>query len=109
MGVEKLQEYIDSVAELEKSYSKVLKYKDIVGTVSRYLTTQPYKMTISNVQVGFVATEEREYTLNGDEWPTAKQLAETLSDYINKRNMTRQLFTSLSEAQRNSVKPPPDI
>lgn len=109
MSVEKLQEYIDSVAELEKSYSSVIKYRDIVGIVSRYLITQPYKMTVSNVQVSFVATGEREYTLNGDEWPTAKKLAEVLADYIGRRNKTKMLYSSLSESQKQTVKPPPDI
>lgn len=109
MAVDKLQEYINSIDELKKAYSKVQKYGAIIGEVAKYINRFPYKMTVSNVQVSFVISEEREYTLNGDNWPSAKQLAEVLSDYIQKRNKTKTLYQSLSGAQRDSVKPPPDI
>ena len=109
MAVEKLQEYIDSVADLESSYAKVIELREIVGTVSRYLITAPYKMTVSNVGVSFTVTSDREYTLNGDKWPSAKQIAEILSDYISKRGKTKMLYSSLSGTQRSSVKPPPEM
>jgi len=62
MSVEKLQEYIDSVDELQKAYSKVREYGTTIGDVARYLNNFPYKMTVSNVQVSFVVSGEREYT-----------------------------------------------
>jgi hypothetical protein len=109
MSAEKLQEYIDSIDELQKAYSKVKEYGAIIGDVSRCLITSPYKMTVSNVKVSFPLTADREYSLNADNWPSAQQLAEVLSDYISKREKVKRLYSSLSEAQRNSVKPPPDI
>lgn len=109
MAVEKLQEYIDSVDELEKAYLKVRGYGEIIGDTARYLNNFPYKMTVSNVQVSFVVSEKREYTLDGNNWPSAKQLAEALSDYVSKRKRVKQLYSSLSEAQRSSMKPPRDI
>ncbi len=66
-------------------------------------------MTVSNVQVAFTATADREYTLTGDKWPSAKQLAEALSDYIKKRTQSRRLYNALTFAQRDPLKPHPDI
>jgi len=109
MAVEKLQEYVDSVDELQKAYSKVREYGAIVGDVARCLNNFPFKMTVSNVQVSFVVTGEGEYHLDGNNWPSAKQLAEVLSDYISKRERAKNLYASLSSAQKQSVKPPPDI
>lgn len=109
MSVEKLQEYINSVDELQKAYSEVRKYGAIIGDVGKYLNNYPYKMTISNVQISFPITADREYSLNGDDWPSAKQLAEALADYIRKRERVNELYYSLSDAQRDSVKPPPKI
>ena len=109
MAAEKLQEYIDSVEQLQQAHSRVQKLSKPIGEVFRYLSLYPYKMTVSNANVNFVVTAEREYALNSDEWPSAKQLAEVLSDYINKRVRMQHLYESLSGTQRQSVKPPPEI
>ena len=109
MSVEKLQEYIDSLEELKKAYTKVREYGGTISDTGRYLNNFPYKMTVSNVQVGFQIVAEREYTLNGDDWPTAKQLAEALSDYISKRSKSKTLYQSLTEPQRGTIQPHPDI
>ncbi len=109
MAVEKLQEYIDSVDQLEKAYSKVKTISEPIGETYRYLSLYPYKMTVSNVNVPFTVTSDREYTLNGDNWPTAKQLGEALSDYIKKRERVKTLYQSLSGPQKGTVKPPPEI
>ena len=109
MSVEKLQEYIDSVEQLQQAYAKVRKLKEAIDEPYRYLVTQPYKMTVSGVDVSFVVTGDREYTLNGKDWPTAKQLGEVLSYYIKKREQVAFLYQSLSQAQRDSVVPPPKI
>jgi hypothetical protein len=108
MEVEKLQEYIDSVDELQKAYSGVRKQGELIAYVGRYLNNFPYKMIVSNAQVSFVAGE-REFDLNADKWPSAKQLAETLSDYTKKRVRARNLYQSLSKAQREQIKPHPEI
>lgn len=109
MEAEKLQEYIEAVDELQKAYLKVREYGSTIGDVARYLNNYPYKMIVSNVQVNFVIPEEREYSLDGNTWPSAKQLAEVLSDYVAKRDKVKRLYSSLSDAQRSSVKPPPEI
>jgi hypothetical protein len=109
MAAEKLQEYINSVDELQKAYSEVRKLGEIIANVGRYLNNFPYKMNVSNVPVKFVLSEDVEYRMNGDSWPSAKKLAEILSDYINKRHQVQRLYASLSDAQRNTVKPPSDI
>lgn len=109
MSVEKLQEYIDSLEELQKAHAKVKQHGALIANVGGYLSNFPYKMTVSNVGVSFPVGGSRELTLNGNDWLTAKQIAELLSDYISKRERARHLYQSLSDAQRGSVKPHPDI
>lgn len=107
--LEKLQEYIEAKGALEKAYTLVRNYGQIIGDVERYINCYPYKMTMSNTGVSFIVAEEREYTLNGDEWPTAKQLATALSDYLNKRIKARHLYDSLSDSQKSTIQPHPNI
>lgn len=106
---EKLQEYLNSVGELEKARSKVRKYGEQLTEVARALNNHPHKVTVSNAQVMFPITEDREYVLNANDWPSAKQLAEVLSDYIQKRTKASKLYSSLTEAQKAQLKPHPDI
>ena len=109
MVLEKLQEYIDSKEELQKAYNKLRQYGTIIGDVHRYIVMFPYQMTVSNVDVGFPITAEREYTLNGNQWPKAKQIAEALADYLKKRIKSKRLYDSLSDAQRQTIQPHPDM
>ena len=109
MGVEKLQAYIDAVTEAEKSRAKVSEYGKTVANVAGYLNNFPYKMTVANAETSFVITADREFTLNADEWPSAKQLAQVLSDYIQKRDTVKTLYGSLSDEQKSQIKRSPDM
>ncbi len=106
---EKLQKYIDATNELRESYNKVRDYGILIADVARYLNNFPYKMIVSGVNVGFPIIPEREYGLGGNDWPTAKQLAEILADYLHKRVRAKKLYDSLSNAQRQTIQPHPDI
>ena len=106
---EQLQAYIDSVDALQKAYFLVREYGDLIADVGRYLNNYPYKMIVTNAQVDFTMTGNREFTLNADKWPSAKKLAEVLSDYIKKRDRARILYQSLSPAQKGQMKPHPEI
>jgi hypothetical protein len=109
MATEKLQEYIDSVDELQKARSEVGKIGKLIANVAGYLNTFPYKMNVSNVGVKFVVSGDVDFRMNGDSWPSAKQLAELLADYIEKRYKVHRLYASLTDAQRNTMKSPPDL
>ena len=109
MTLEKLQGYIDSKEELQKAYFKLREYGTIIGDVQRYINNCPYKMTVSNVDVGFTMTAEREYVLDGNKWPAAKQIAEALADYLAKRIKSKRLYDFLSAAQRQTIQPHPNI
>ena len=107
MSSQKLQEYIDSLNDLKNASTEVENYGKIIAIVGRYLNTSPYKMTVSNVE--FPATAESEYSLNQASWPSAQKLGETLADYVRKRDRVSSLYYSLTDAQRETLKRPPDI
>ena len=109
MAVEKLQGYIDAVEELKRAYAKVREYGATIMDVARYINNWPYKMFISGVKTNFVITGDREYSLRAQDWPSAEQLAEVLSDYIKKRDKAQTLYYGLSDAQRDAMPPHPDI
>jgi len=107
--LEELQEYIGAKEILEKAYALVRKYGQIISDIDRYINRVPYEISVSNAGVSFPTIAESEFILNGNDWPTAKQLAEVLSDYINKRVKAKHLYDSLSAAQRGTIQPHPDI
>ncbi|MFC2067934.1 hypothetical protein ACFLTP_02850 [Chloroflexota bacterium] len=109
MVLEKLKEYINAKDELQKAYGIVCDYGMLIGEVSKYLNQFPFKITISNVGIPFPRVGRREYTLSGNDWPTAKQLAEVLADYLNKRTRAKHLYDGLLDAQRQTLQPHPDI
>jgi len=65
---------------------------------------------VSNVSVGFppeVAMVQGIPTLNANNWPSAKQIAEALSNLHQKRHQVENIWQSLSDADKDIVNPPP--
>ena len=108
MSVEKLQEYLESVNQLQIAYDKVREYGELIANTGRYMNNQPYKMTVSNCEVGFPFIAH-EFSLDAKNWPSAKQIAEALSDYITKRIDSRRLYDSIPLSHRNTLKEHPNI
>ncbi len=110
MSEDPIRKYLDAKNELDKALSTVEGLKSIIGEVAKALN-KPYSFMVSNVNVGFpaeVAMAGGIPTLNADEWPSAKQIAETLAALHKEHHQVRNLWFSLSETDRKNLAPPPD-
>lgn len=109
MQEDPIRRYSEAIDELSKTTEKVRAIQDLIGEVHNALR-QPYEFMVSNVDVGFppeVAMVGDIPTLNADNWPTAKQIAEALSDLHKKRHQVEIIWHSLSNTDKNIVNPPP--
>jgi len=109
MSEDPIRKYSDAMGEFNSAYSGVRKLGEITADVSRYLNNKPYKLMVSNVGVGFpaeIAMGGAEYTLNANNWPSAKEIAEALASLHEKRKRVKEIWTSLSPNDKQLVSPP---
>jgi diacylglycerol kinase family enzyme len=107
MAEDPIRKYSESNDELEKARTKVQKVQAIIVEVGQALN-YPYQFVISNVGVGFpaeVTHSSMAKSLNANEWPTAKQIAEVIADLHQRRQHLESAWHSLSDADKNIVKP----
>ena len=105
--VDPIRKYSDANDELDKATTKVRILQNIIGDTGRSLN-KPYEFIVSNVDVGFppeVTMSRGIHSLNADNWPTAKQIAEALADLHNKRKFAENIWHSLSDGDKKLVKP----
>jgi len=110
MSEDPIRKYSDAIGELNKATAQVLAIASIIRDVAHAINTNPYQLMVSNVDIGFppeVAMARGIPSLNADNWPSAKQIAEALSNLHQKRHEVDNLWHSLSDADKNIVSPPP--
>ncbi len=110
MSEDPIRKYSDALSELSKAELKVQSIASIIRVTAKAMNTNPYQMTVSNVDVGFppeVAVARGIPHLNADNWPSAKQIAEALSSLHQKRHGVDNLWHSLSDEDKEIVSPPP--
>jgi hypothetical protein len=109
MSEDPIRKYSDATKEFSKIKSRVREYGLITADVSRYLSNKPYKLGISNVSANLpleMTMAEKEYTLNANDWPSAKQIAEALASLYEKRKQLELIWSSLSQTDKALVNPP---
>jgi hypothetical protein len=95
--------------EYDKATEKINNLSSIILKVGTQLQRKPYGFSVSNCGVGFpaeVTFSSSVYSLNANEWPTAKTIAEALSDLHKKRKGVENAWYKLSDADKKVVKAP---
>ena len=108
MSEDPIRKYLDTKNELDKALSKLEGLKSIIGEVVKALN-KPYSFMVSNIDVGFpaeVAMVSGTPTLNANDWPSAKQIAETLASLHQARKHAISCWTSLSDPDKKNLAPP---
>ena len=111
MAEDPIRKYSDAIAELNSAYLKVRSLGEIIADVGHTLNNKPYELMVSNVKVGFppeVAFREGIPSLNADNWPSAQDIAQALSDLHKARHQVDNLWHSLSASDKQIVSPPPE-
>lgn len=110
MSQDQFRSYLDAKASLDKTYEQVQQMRDLIAEVGQKLL-YPYKFMVSNVGgVGFpidVATGGVP-TLNADNWPSAKQIAENLAAMHTAYHQVQNAWMAIPEADRKNLVPPPE-
>jgi len=109
MSEDPIRKYSGAIAELEQAMARVQRVQSIIGEVHSALH-KPFEFMVSNVDVGFppeVAMARGIPSLNADNWPSAKQIAEALATLHQKRKQVSSIWASLSENDKKIVNPPP--
>ena len=104
-----IREYSNAINEYDKTYSVIREYGTITADLGRFLNNKPYDIGVSNSGAGLpaeMAMVEKQFTLNANDWPTAKQIAEALANLYEKRKLVNNLWSSLSPTDKNLVNPP---
>ena len=112
MSDDPIRVYSKSIEELEKSITKVQKMQSLISEVANSLLKSPYNLMVSNVNIGFpmeVSLNNNVPNLNGNEWPTSKQIAETLAELHDKRGKARNAWHALSESDKKITNQHPAI
>ncbi len=103
-----LSRYSKANDELYKSIKDMQKVSSLISEVGRELTNNPYKFCVSNCNVGLPmeVTFTHCPTLDANEWPTAKKIAESIADLWSKKKAVENAWYTLSDADRKLVKKP---
>ena len=111
MSQEPIRRYLDTKANLDKAYAEVQQMRALIAEVGQKLLN-PYNFMISNVSVGFpaeVAMGGGVPTLNADNWPSAKQIAENLTSLHRVYHEVQNAWMAIPESDRKNLIPPSDM
>ena len=108
MSEDPIRKYLDAKKELDTALENVEKMQSLIASVANNLR-KPYSFMVSNVDVGFppeVALVRGTPSLNANDWPSAKQIAETLASLHQKHRQVINLWIALPKADQKNLVPP---
>jgi hypothetical protein len=109
MSPDPIANYKDAKEQLDEANAKVIRLRRIVTEVSQFLQ-HPYEFMISGTDVNFPSELGlvRTPTLSADEWPSAKQMAQSLVALHQKYRIAQNAWSNLSQSDRAMVEKLPD-
>lgn len=113
MSEDPIRKYLDAKAELDTALSKVRKLAAIIEPIGSALKRgDPWHVMVSNIDVGFppeVALVSNMPTLNANEWPSAKQIAEAWAAMHEVQHKVSNLWASVRDKDRKNLSPPEQV
>ena len=108
MEEDSIRKYLDTKAELDRTKQRVKDMAKLIVDVGNVLNRDPWSLMVSNVDVRFPPEVAMggSRSLNANNWPTAKQIAELLSAMHKVRNDVVNAWASLSKSDRDNLTPP---
>ena len=106
---------ISAYQEAQKEYDRVTRAAEkmaaTISAVGQSLTRNWRRFSVSNIGVGFPAEVnmiQGNPSVNGDDWPDAHRLAQTLADWHKARHDLDNAYRRIPENQRSVIQPPAD-
>ncbi len=108
MAEDPIRKYLDAKIKLDKAKQKVNDMTKLIVEVGNALNRNPWSFMVSNVDVGFPPEVAMggSRSLNANNWPTAKNIAELLSAMHDARHEAVNAWASLSQSDRSNLTPP---
>jgi hypothetical protein len=109
MAEKPLAEYQEALRVHERAEREAERIVGIIMDIATRLRNWK-QVHVSNVGVNFPVevTATRSPEINGNAWPTARQLAEALSQYHSTLHEVGNAYRRIPENQRGVVQPPPE-
>jgi hypothetical protein len=109
MSADPIATYKDAKQQLDEAYTKVLRVRRIITEVSQMLQ-HPFEFMISGTEVGFPSELGivRTPTLSAADWPSAKQIAQSLVALHQTYRIAQNAWTNLPLADRATLEKLPD-
>ena len=109
MSQDPIRAYKGAKEQLDEAYIKMLRIRRIITEVSQMLL-HPYEFMVSGTDVTFPSEVGlvRTPTLFASDWPSAKQIAQSLVALHEKYRIAQNAWANLSEEDRANVEKLPD-
>jgi hypothetical protein len=104
MSKDPVHDYKAALEQLDEAYNKMVRYRRIITDTSQMLQ-HPYEMMISGTDVSFpsILGLVKTPTLFASDWPTAKQLAQSLVALHQAYAIAKNAWNNLPPEDRANV------
>ncbi len=104
MPADPVRNYQDARAQLDEVYARVVRIRRIVSEVSQMLS-HPYDFMVSGTDVTFPPGVGivRTPTLSASDWPSAKQIAQSIAAMHGAYAIAQNAWSNLSDSDRAKV------
>ena len=108
MAEEPIRVYSKANGELDQANNDLDKIRSLIQHVGQQLAVNPLSFSVSNAGVDFPAEVIMSHnpSLNANDWPSAKQIGEVLSNLHTKRKAVEDVWRRLSIEDKKIVRPP---
>ena len=105
MGAEEVRAYEENKARWDQSHSKLLRLSEEISQVVESLRDNPLRFMVSNVagDSGPGLQLASNIVLDGDRWPTAKELLDLTNEFREVTFSIRNAWSVLSDEEKGQV------
>ncbi len=109
MSPDPIRTYKDAKEQFDEAYTKMVRIRRIITDTSQMLQ-HPFEFIVSGTEVVFPSEVGlvRTPTLFASDWPSAKQIAQSLVTLHEKYRIAQNAWMNLSQADRANVEKLPD-
>lgn len=102
--------YLDAKTAFERIDAQLNETAQFVGTVAQAMSGSRGTFSLANTGVGLPAEaimSSKSGTLNGDKWPSAKQIMEGLAEWHKAKLAMLNAWNAVPQDRRTGLVPPP--
>jgi hypothetical protein len=100
-----LENYLETRRDFERIRDAISKFAGMLTAVANELRSDPADFSFTNTGQGLPTIPKK--NLNGDDWKSAKQIMELLSEYHTARQAVRTAWSNVPSDLRGGLQPLP--